>query len=248
MPHNQAPSKRPDKDHPGLTIGISGPRRKGVPHRLISLALKLHGAGTLYIRPGSRVDVNLLDGLVLSGGTHVHPGRYGQEPEVAANYDNWRDDTDWRLLHQAEELGLPVLGICRGAQLLNVYRGGSLCQNVAPMRVHTRHHPLLLPLQTVRLVNDSLLGRIMPAPSIGANRIHSQAIKVLGRQLRVVAVDNDWFVQGIEHTEGHWILGVQWHPEYLLYHPGHRRIFTSFVRAARELKIARLGGADEERP
>ncbi|MDX1458375.1 MAG: type 1 glutamine amidotransferase [Marinobacter sp.] len=237
-------SRRPRNQHPGLTIGISGPSRKGLPHRLISLALRLSGAGTLYIRPGSRIDVRLLDGLVLSGGTHVHPGRYGQEPEVTARYDNLRDETDWRLLSQAEEFGLPVLGICRGAQLMNVFRGGSLCQNVAPLRVHTRHHPLLLPLQTVRVVRDSLLGDIMPAPSIGANRIHSQAIKVLGRHLRVVAVDNDLFVQGIENTHGHWVMGVQWHPEYLLYHPGHRRIFNSFVHAARELKVARLEGGD----
>lgn len=233
-------SDKPEREHPGVTIGISGPRRKRMPHRLIALALRLAGAGTLYIRPGARVDVSLLDGLVLSGGTHVHPGRYGQEPEVSAGYDRRRDETDWSLLAQAERLDLPVLGICRGAQLLNVFRGGSLCQDVTPLRVHTRHHPLLLPLQTVRLVNNSLLGRIMPAPSIGANRIHSQAIKVLGRHLRVVAVDNDWFVQGIEHTEGHWVLGVQWHPEYLLYHPGHRHIFSSLVHAAKLRKLARL--------
>ncbi|MDX1757596.1 MAG: type 1 glutamine amidotransferase [Marinobacter sp.] len=237
-------SRPPPFPHPGLTIGISGPSRKGLPHRLISLALALSGAGTMYIRPGSRVNVRLLDGLVLSGGTHVHPGRYGQEPEVTARYDRLRDDTDWRLLREAEQLGLPVLGICRGAQILNVFRGGSLCQNVAPLRVHTRHHPLLLPLQTVRVVRDSLLGEIMPAPSIGANRIHSQAIKVLGRHLRVVAMDNDLFVQAIENTRGQWVMGVQWHPEYLLYHPGHRRIFASFVDAALALKLIRLEGGD----
>ncbi|SFM16732.1 gamma-glutamyl-gamma-aminobutyrate hydrolase family protein [Marinobacter zhejiangensis] len=235
-------------DHPGLTIGISGPRRKGTPQRLISLALKLAGAGSVYIRPGARIDASLLDGLILSGGTHIHPGRYGQEPEVTARYDPRRDDTDWHLLHQAEQLHLPVLGICRGAQLINVFRGGSLCQDVTPIRVHTRHHPLLLPLQTVRLVHDSLLGSIMPATSIGANRIHSQAIKVLGRDLRVVALDNDLLVQGIETTDEHWILGVQWHPEYLLYHWGHRNIFGSLVQAARQWKLTRLEGNDARRP
>ncbi|AOY87186.1 peptidase C26 [Marinobacter salinus] len=231
---------RPREELPGLTIGISGPVRKGTAHRLISLGLRLHGARTHYIRPGSRTDVSLLDGLVLSGGTHVHPERYGQQPQVTARYDRQRDATDYRLLEQAEQIGIPVLGICRGAQLINIFHGGSLCQNVTPLRVNTRHRPLLLPMQTVRLVTTSRLGQLMQSPSIGANRIHSQAIKRLGRDLRVVAVDNDLFVQGIENTHGQWLLGVQWHPEYLLYHGGHRRIFREFVQAAMAFKLSRL--------
>ncbi|WP_339753631.1 type 1 glutamine amidotransferase [uncultured Marinobacter sp.] len=225
---------------PGLTIGISGPARKSLAHRLISLGLRLHGARTYYIRPGSRVDVSLLDGLVLSGGTHVHPERYGQEPQVTARYDRKRDTTDQALLEQAEEIGIPVLGICRGAQFINVFHNGSLCQNVTPLRVNTRHRPLLLPLQTVRLVEPSRLRRMMDSPVIGANRIHSQAIKRLGCNLRVTAVDNDLFVQAIENTRGQWLMGIQWHPEYLLYHSGHRRIFRNFVDAARRFKLARL--------
>lgn len=208
-----------ETDVPGLTIGISGPGRRSMAHRLISLGLRLHGARTHYIRPGDRTNVELLDGLVLSGGTHVHPGRYGQQPQVTARYDLKRDATDTELLQQAEAINIPVLGICRGAQFINVFHGGSLCQNVTPLRVHTRHRPLLLPLQTVRLVRDSRLGGLMYSHVIGANRIHSQAIKRLGQDLRVTAVDNDLFVQAIENTGRQWLMGVQWHPEYLLYHP-----------------------------
>ena len=113
-------------DNPGLTIGISGPRRFGTAQRLINLGLRLHGARTHYIRPGSRIDVSMLDGLVLSGGTHVHPERYGQEPQVIASYDPKRDRTDYQLLKKAEELRIPVLGICRGAQFINVFHGLSL--------------------------------------------------------------------------------------------------------------------------
>ncbi|MFO8142039.1 MAG: type 1 glutamine amidotransferase [Marinobacter sp.] len=232
--HHDAP------ETPGLTIGISGPARRSSSHRLISLGLRLHGAHTHYIRPGSQTDVSLLDGLVLSGGTHVHPNRYGQQPQVTARYDLKRDETDHRLLEQAEQLGLPVLGICRGAQFINIFHGGSLCQNVTPLRMKTRHRPLLLPLQTVQLVHTSRLGRLMHSTIIGANRIHSQTIKQLGRNLRVTAVDNDLFVQAIENTGQQWLMGVQWHPEYLLYHPGHRRIFSHFVHAARARKLERL--------
>lgn len=232
---------------PGLTIGVSGPSRIRLSHRLISFGLRLQGARTIYIRPGSKIDASLLDGLVLSGGTHVHPERYGQVPEITARYDNQRDTTDMALLKKAEQLGLPVLGICRGAQLINIYRNGSLCQNVTPLRVKTRHRPLLLPLQTVHVVQDSRIGKIIRRPTMGANRIHSQTIKQLGHHLRVVAVDSDLFVQAIENTRGQWLLGVQWHPEYLLYHPLHRQLFRSFVDAARALKLARLGG-DAEAP
>jgi putative glutamine amidotransferase len=174
----------------------------------------------------------------------VHPRTYGQQPEVEARFDQMRDQTDWRLLTEAERHGLPVLGICRGAQLINIHRGGSLCQNVTPLRVHTRHRPLLLPLQTVRVVRGTLLGKILLGPTIGANRIHSQAIKRLGRSLRVVAIDNDYFVQAFESARPQWLLGVQWHPEYLLYHPLHRRIFECFVHAVRQHKIRRLGHSE----
>lgn len=230
----------PEDSPPGLTIGISGPARKRIAQRLIGLGLRLKGAHTYYIRPGARVDVSLLDGLVLSGGTHVHPERYGQEPQVSARYDQTRDTTDQLLLEQAEAIGIPVLGICRGAQFINIFHGGSLCQNVTPLRVNTRHRPLLFPMQTVRLVATSLLGQLMGAPVIGANRIHSQAIKHLGKNLKVVAVDNDLFVQAIESTQGQWLMGLQWHPEYLLYHSRHRRIFGQFLQAALAFKLARL--------
>ncbi len=225
-------------DQPGLTIGISGPSRTGTAQRLISAGLRLQGAHTRHIKPGSRTDITQLDGLVLSGGTHVHPERYGQQPQVTARYDLERDATDHWLLEQAGRMGMPVLGICRGAQFINVFHGGSLCQNVTPLRIHTRHRPLLLPMQTIRLVSTSRLGRLMKKQVIGANRIHSQAIKRLGRNLSVVAVDNDYFVQAIESTGDPWLMGVQWHPEYLLYQSGHRRIFSQFLGAAQAYRLS----------
>ncbi|KXS47682.1 MAG: gamma-glutamyl-gamma-aminobutyrate hydrolase, partial [Marinobacter sp. T13-3] len=97
-----------------------------------------------------------------------------------------------------------------------------------------------LPLQRVQLVQDSRIGRLMHDTRIGANRIHSQAIKRLGRNLRVTGLDDDLFVQAIENTGQQWLMGIQWHPEYLLYHAGHRRIFSHFVHAARARKLERL--------
>ncbi|PAV25690.1 putative glutamine amidotransferase [Tamilnaduibacter salinus] len=229
---------------PGLTIGVSGPTRQRPAQRLIRIALALAGANTVYIRPGAHIDVGVLDGLVLSGGTHVHPGRYSQKPLVRARYDIIRDDTDWHLLLQARHYSMPVLGICRGAQLINVFRNGTLYQDITPLRRHTRHRPLLLPLQTVRVVRDTRLARILETQVLGANRIHSQTISRLGDDLKVTALDHDFFVQAIESTDRQWILGVQWHPEYLLYHSRHRRIFERFVETVRERKLKRLGHAE----
>lgn len=223
----------------GPLIGVSGPRRQRLVHRLIRLGLRMQGARTRYLRPGADIDISDLNGLVLSGGTHIEPSRFGQQTEVRAAYDPARDRTEWALLAAAEKINLPVLGICRGAQLINIYLGGSLCQNVTPIRVHTRHRPLLLPLQTVKVVQQTRLWRIMQRPRIGANRIHSQAIKRLGKGLRVVAIDNDRFVQAIESTREQWLMGVQWHPEYLLYHSLHRRLFAAFVTATRQQLAAR---------
>lgn len=227
-------SEQPTTRRSGPLIGVSGPRRQRLVHRLIRLGLRLQGARTRYLRPGTDIDISDLDGLVFSGGTHIEPGRFGQLPEVRARYDRERDQTDWALLTIAEKRSLPVLGICRGAQLINVYLGGSLCQNVTPLRINTRHRPLLLPLQTVQVVRQTRLWRIMRRPLIGANRIHSQAIKRLGKGLRVVAIDNDRFVQAVESSGNQWLMGVQWHPEYLLYHPMHRRLFAAFVKASCE--------------
>ncbi len=232
-------SERSITRQPGPLIGISGPRRQRLVHRLIRLGLRLQGAQTRYLRPGANIDITDLDGLVLSGGTHIEPARFGQQPEVAAGYDRARDDTDWALLEAAKKRNLPVLGICRGAQLINVYLGGSLCQNVTPLRIHTRHRPLLLPLQTVQVVQQTRLWHMMRRPRIGANRIHSQAIKRLGQGLRVVAIDDDRFVQAIESIDNQWLMGVQWHPEYLLYHPLHRRLFAALVDVSRERQMAR---------
>lgn len=213
-------------------IGLSF-RHPGRPDALLArLALTLNGARVRVLRPSSPVPWETLNGLVIGGGHHIHPRCFGQEPAVRARYRPHRDRLELELLDFARRRGLPVLGICRGAQALNVSRGGVLVQDIVPLREFTQPGRLLLPLQSAYVQYGSRLARLLTRAELGINRIHSQAMESLGTGLRPVAWDADGFIQAIESTEGTWQIGVQWHPEYLLYHPLHRRLFAGLVRAA----------------
>ncbi len=214
-------------------VGLSF-RHPGRPDALLArLALTRNGARVRMLRPGSPVPWEALNALVIGGGHHIHPGCFGQDPAVRAGYRPHRDRLELELLDFARRRALPVLGICRGAQVLNVSRGGVLVQDIVPLREFTQPGRLLLPLQSARVQPGSRLARLLTRTRLGINRIHSQAMESLGAGLRPVAWDADGFIQAIESTDGSWQLGVQWHPEYLLYHPLHRRLFAGLVRAAR---------------
>lgn len=219
-----------------VLIGVSGHGRHKADIVLIRLALKLLGAETLWLLPGMTIPWSKLQGVVIAGGSHVHPARFHQVPQVQARYNLPRDTLEFALARGANLRGVPVLGICRGAQVLNIARGGDLRQNITPERVHTRPRALLLPLQTVRVQPRSRMARTLARELLGANRLHSQAIDRLGKGLKATALDQDGFIQAIEGDNSHWQLGVQWHPEYLLYHPAHRRLFAALVAAARRYR------------
>jgi putative glutamine amidotransferase len=213
-------------------VGLSF-RHPGRPDALLArLALILNGARVRVLRPGSPVPWEALNALVIGGGHHVHPSCFGQDPAVRARYRPDRDRLELDLLAFARRRSLPVLGICRGAQALNVSRGGVLVQDIVPLRELTQPGRLLLPLQSARVQPGSRLARLLTRTRLGTNRIHSQAMESLGTGLRPVAWDADGFIQAIESIDGSWQIGVQWHPEYLLYHPLHRRLFAGLVRAA----------------
>jgi putative glutamine amidotransferase len=214
-------------------VGLSF-RHPGRPDAMLArLVLALNGARVRVLRPGSPVPWEALNGLVVGGGHHVHPRHFGQDAAVRAHYRPHRDRLELELLAFARRRHLPVLGLCRGAQVLNVSRGGVLVQDIVPLREFTEPGRLLLPLQGAQVQPGSRLARLLTRTRLGINRIHSQAMESLGSGLRPVAWDADGFIQAIECTEGAWQVGVQWHPEYLLYHPLHRRLFAGLVRAAR---------------
>jgi putative glutamine amidotransferase len=145
--------------------------------------------------------------------------------------DHARDRLEHELLGRARELGLPVLGICRGAQLMNVFEGGSLQQHV-----EVGERPQLytvLPRCEIAVEQDSLLRRLLGHDRLLVNSLHFHAIDEPGRALRVVAREHDGIVQAIEHPARPFWLGVQWHPEYLPNQPAHQRLFHGLVHCAR---------------
>lgn len=185
-----------------------------------------------------------LDGLLLSGGSDLQPGYYGEEPlpEMNAAVPE-RDAFEIALAESALRQGLPVFGICRGLQVLNVALGGTLYQDIPSqlgieMLKHRQEFPKWKPTHEVEVHEDSGLAGIMGASSaLKVNSYHHQAIKDLAGELEVSARSSDGVVEGAESRSfpGRWLLGVQWHAEAMRDSgPEHRKLFEAHVAAAEQ--------------
>ena len=154
------------------------------------------------------------DGLILCGGTDINPARYGEQINGAVNIDFERDEAEFRLLHAYLQAGKPVLGICRGHQLINVFFGGSLYQDLPEADLHKRQNDHDS-VHEIKATPDSILGRLYGA-SFAVNSAHHQAVKELGTGLRATAIWNGQCIEAIEHIT-YPIFGVQWHPERMCF-------------------------------
>ncbi len=168
--------------------------------------------------------------------------RWFQSP--AGPLDQNRDRLEKALIHQALEARRPVLGICRGMQLINVVRGGTLNRDLASFYIETPQARSLLPVKRVNLSAQSRLATLLARETLRVNALHDQAVATLGRHLRAVACEANGVIQAIEATDG-WCIGVQWHPEYLPQKQVQQRLFRALVRAAEEpAESGPLGIAD----
>ena len=184
-----------------------------------------------------------LDGLVLQGGADVSPLTYGEEPlDNEWSGDRLRDVYEIELLHEFVESGKPVLGICRGAQLINVAFGGTLYQDIGTQLPDSQLHvtdAYEKNVHEMRIEPGSGLARLYPGIERAAvNSIHHQSIKALGRNLAIEArSEPDRIVEAIRGTGKSYIFAVQWHPEF--HAPGDAGMLDSapildeFLRAAR---------------
>lgn len=179
-----------------------------------------------------------LDGVVISGGNFdIHPSYFGEKPiRQLGAIKAERTEFELQLIAAALKRDLPVLGICGGAQAINVALGGSLYQDIAAQLPHAGQHQKgakkHLGGHRVRVQPGTRLYDIVQKGSIEVNTTHHQSVKTLGRNLVINAVAGDGVVEGIESTRHRFVLGVQWHPEVLaLRQPLQRRIFSSFIAA-----------------
>jgi putative glutamine amidotransferase len=150
--------------------------------------------------------------------------------------DHARDELEYHLIEQALESGLPMLGICRGMQLINVALGGSLLQHLVGFYDEYPATRSVLPRKRVSVESDTRLADLLGAGTCWVNALHSQAIDRLADGLAVAAVEANGIVQAMERTTDPWLVGVQWHPEYLPQRQRQQALFRALVQSARSLK------------
>lgn len=157
---------------------------------------------------------------------------------VTSGQNAARDELEMKLIDDAVQRRLPILGICRGEQLLNVYFGGTLRRSLAGLYVEDPEIRTILPRKRIVVEGGTCLAAVLGPRPARVNALHRQAIDRLGRGMRVAARDRNGIVQAIEHESLPMVLGVQWHPEYLLQVPQQRAIFRALVKPVRRCNIA----------
>jgi putative glutamine amidotransferase len=216
----------------------------------------LEEAGALLLitgRPKENSDldalIDLADGLLLAGGNDVEPRLYGKNECLhCTEIDPERDQLELELLKRAEKKGIPVFGICRGMQTLNIYAGGTLFRDLLDERPgtlkHDNHH---LPSRAtiahdVEILEGSHLAALKGAGKTGVNSLHHQGVDQLGQGLTVSAIATDGLTEGIERPELPFWIGVQWHPEELTEADASwKKLFTTFVDTAKNAAIRSEG-------
>ncbi len=197
---------------------------------------------------GSKVDMcvllDRLDGLLLTGSpSNVEPSHYGGAPSQEGTlHDPAPDATTLPLIREAIRRDLPILAICRGAQVLNIARGGTLHQHIpelADSRNHRQKDPGEEPTHEVQLDPGSKLAEVLGTNLVDVNSFHHQAVASLGDGLRAVAWADDGLVEGIEDPDRRFVIGVQCHAETLAHRPEGALLFRRFVESTEPAGPAR---------
>lgn len=229
----------------GITCGVSTvgfvPRAAG--GMRYAEAIQAAGGTPVFVPPMTPAAaaglLSRLDGLLLAGGGDIDPMLYGERPvRQVAQVEPARDATELLLAREAIKAGMPVLGVCRGLQVINVALGGTLIQDLPTQRRsdirHAQQAPRHQSTHTVTLEPGSVLGAISQEEELSVNSFHHQAVRELGAGLRACAWAPDGVVEGLEGEGGGFLVAVQWHPEELWEsHPPSQRLFERFVQEAR---------------
>lgn len=228
--------RRKKKPLIGVTTSVSG---GGVMWHCMRLGIFLAGGRAMRITAQSPNLYEQCAGYLISGGVDIDPACYGQKNIASFKTEPERDSIEELVILHALERKKPLMGVCRGAQMINVVMGGTLHQNVQDI------YPDFLPSTTVvqkvfsrrpvDIGEDGKLASIFGgATRIHVNSIHHQAINTLGYGLTVTARDRHGIIQAIESLDSKQsILGIQWHPEFMLYRWGQRQLFRQMVKVCK---------------
>lgn len=209
------------------------------PKKLRAYEEALRSAGlepVSVLTSGAPLSFDNVSGLLLMGGTDVNPARYGQTPRPETDQsDDERDAAELELIHEALERDLPILAICRGLQILNVYHGGTLIQHLPSPELHDPETATPAePAHEVIIDPRTLLADVAGASVWHVNSRHHQAVDKLGQHLRISARAPDAVVEALERPDKRFVLAVQWHPEdQISEHPEQLKLFESFAGALR---------------
>jgi putative glutamine amidotransferase len=241
---DRAPATDPSIDHP-LLVGVPIPLERATWRIWAGEVYLLNRAYADHLRRAGLVPIFLpvgeggleaarivagLDGLLIAGGADVDPGWFEHEPHPSAGpFDTDRDAFELSLIREALDRGIPIFGICRGMQLLNVALGGTLTQHLPDVVGTDVHNPILgeFALHRVTFAPDTGLGDALGS-AMDVPTYHHQAVDAVAPRLRPVAWADDGTVEAAEDTEGR-LLAVQWHPEMV----ASNAIFEQFALMCR---------------
>ena len=182
--------------------------------------------------------VKLCDGFLFSGGTDIDPSAYGEQRSPSCNVSEvYRDRLELAVFRKAFAAGKPIMGICRGIQLINVALGGTLYQDIPSEYetnlVHRQTEAKNMPSHSAFAEAGAPLEVLVRKTRITANSFHHQALKNLGKGLGVMAVAEDGIIEAVYHTEHPYLRAYQWHPERLWKTDADNKIlFEDFIKAA----------------
>lgn len=173
---------------------------------------------------------------MIGGGTDLYPALFDTDPKPDYMYDQARDRLELNWLKKAQDEDVPTLGICRGAQLMNVERGGTLHMDVEKAYENaaypSRSLAQLFYRKPIRIDPNSQLYHIIGESRLSVNSMHKQAIAEVGDDLNVSAVEDNGIVQALEDPNRSFFMGVQFHPEALIYQKNFRRLFKGLIQSA----------------
>lgn len=203
----------------------------------MKFAIWLAGGKPVKLTASAPGDPRTIDGLVFGGGSDIYPERYAGEPKPGYRYDLARGDMEASWAEAARLHDLPALGVCRGAQMMNVFAGGTLHSDLSayerPVSAKGFLQQAML-RKPIRVAQGSRLHEITGALRLRVNAIHNQAIDRVGAGLRVTAREPNGIIQAIEDGSRRFWIGVQFHPELMIWRKPYRALFKALVAAARQ--------------